>query len=329
MSSYEQKRWAELQEHWVRKAKRRNFLPDKAREILGQAGTRVVEVTGDAARRVGHHIPDGVKDAGETAADVALVPVIKSVVRLLDLVTEWVAELTDPQSVLDYHRAQGRDVAALKDLRGLDLEELDELTHRLALKWRTLGAAEGVAVGALALVPVAGGAVAITLDMLVMHVLSTSIATRVAYAYGFNATDPDLQFMVDRMVRRAYKGQAAKAKTLRDASAAFKDGFGRKRWSDKLRHDHQLMAAIERLMSQFAKGQNVPVGKVVKAMPIIAVAAGAGTNSYVLGDVARQAAYFAQTHFLAEKYGLPLPVHLMHERNSADAGEDEGDTSSV
>ena len=164
----------------------------------------------------------------------------------------------------------------------------------------------------------AGGAAAISIDVLVMHVLSTSIATRVAHAYGFDATDPDLQPMIERMVRRAYRGQAAKVKTLRDASAAFKDGVGRKRWSDKLRNDHRLMAAVERLMEQFAKGQHVPVEKVVKAIPLVAIAAGAGGNSYVLGDVARQATFFAQTHFLVEKYGLSLPVNLVHERDSAE-----------
>ena len=87
----------------------------------------------------------------------------------------------------------------------------------------------------------------------------------------------------------------------------------------KLRHDHRLMAAIERLMKQFAKSQHVRVDNVVRAIPLVAIAAGAGTNSFVLGDVARQATFLAETHLLAEKYGLiwavPAPIGE-HEQRS-------------
>ncbi|MET9315365.1 hypothetical protein ABZX12_26420 [Kribbella sp. NPDC003505] len=45
-------------------------------------------------------------------------------------------------------------------------------------------------------------------------------------------------------------------------------------------------------------------------MPVIAMLAGAGTNAYVLGDVAKQANLFAQTAFLSEKDDLPMPLNL-------------------
>ena len=80
-----------------------------------------------------------------------------------------------------------------------------------------------------------------------------------------------------------------------------------------MRDDHKLMAAVEKLMRQFANGQAVPVAKVAKAMPLVAVLAGAGTNAYVLGDVVHQARLYARTLHLAEKYGLPLPANLRHE----------------
>ncbi|WP_143736886.1 hypothetical protein [Microbispora sp. GKU 823] len=73
------------------------------------------------------------------------------------------------------------------------------------------------------------------------------------------------------------------------------------------------MAAVEKLMKQFANGRAVPVDKVTKAMPVVAVFAGAGTNAYVLGDVVHQARLYAQTLYLAEKYGLPLPENLRHQ----------------
>jgi hypothetical protein len=57
--------------------------------------------------------------------------------------------------------------------------------------------------GALAMVPFAGSLAAITLDMVAMHVLSTAVATRVCYAYGFDVTDDEMRHRVDRMVMRA------------------------------------------------------------------------------------------------------------------------------
>jgi hypothetical protein len=115
------------------------------------------------------------------------------------------------------------------------------------------------------------------------------------------------------MVVRAYRNQAPKAETAFKAGAAFNVAKDRVRWSQKLRDDHRLMAAVEKLMKQFANGRSVPVDKVAKAMPVIAVLAGAGTNAYVLGDVVHQARLYAQTLYLAEKYGLPVPKNLRHQ----------------
>jgi hypothetical protein len=201
-------------------------------------------------------------------------------------------------------------VETLKDLRALDLEQCDELTRSLALKVGTFGAAEGAALGLLATIPVAGGLAAIGADVVVTHVLSTAIASRATYAYGFDATDPAQGHMIDRMVRRSYKEQASKVAALRKSRAAFQAGRGRVRWSEKLRDDHRLLAAVERLMKQAGGAQHVPVRKVTRAIPGLAVVAGAGSNAFMLHDVARQASFYGQTRFLAEKHGLELPANL-------------------
>ncbi len=165
--------------------------------------------------------PPVVKEGLERVADAALVPVAKQAVHLLELVTDWTTELADPEKVLEHHRAAGRDVAKLEDLKELDLKHLDDFSRTMALKWRTSGALQGGAMGVLAMVPFAGGIAAITLDMVVMHVLSTAVATRVCYAYGFDVNDNEMRHLVDRMVVRAYRNQAPKVETARKAGAAF------------------------------------------------------------------------------------------------------------
>lgn len=53
-----------------------------------------------------------------------------------------------------------------------------------------------------------------------------------------------------RLVRRSFIAQAAKVEPLRDAARAANAIKDRVRWSDKLRADHRLIAALEKLMQQ-------------------------------------------------------------------------------
>ncbi|RKS79487.1 EcsC family protein [Actinomadura pelletieri DSM 43383] len=310
MSPYESRTWAALETHWQRKVDRRRLVPARARAAVEAAGARTKDVMGRAGTAVVEAAPESLKAMGERAAETVLTPVAEGAVRLVDLANDWAVELTNPQKVIDFHRDRGRDVASLEDLRGLDLAELDEVVRNLVLKWRSFGAAEGAALGALALVPVAGGAAAISADIIVMQVLTTAIATRVCYAYGFDATDPELRQVVGRMVARSFAEQLPKASTNHNAHLAAVAAKGRKKWSQKLRDDHKLLAALEKLMKQWNKSSHVPVGKVAKGIPVVSIVTSAGTNAWVMGDVAKQARLYAQTLFLAEKYQLPLPARL-------------------
>lgn len=264
------------------------------------------------------------RELAESAVDAALVPTVHHVVRLLELLNDWVVELTDPAAVLAYHRDEGRTAESLQDLKALDLQLLEEFTDGMALRWRTLGAAQGASFGALAMipVPVLGSVAAITLDLVAMQALTAAIATRVCYAYGLDAADPDMRHVIDRMVARAYRNQTVKATSVKKAGAAFDAAKGRVQWSKKLREDHRLMAAVEKLLKQVGDGSWVPVKNARMGMPVIAVFAGAATNAHVLGDTVKQARHYGATVLLAEKYGLELPVNLRRDLDSDDSIED-------
>lgn len=308
MSDYERARWAELEAHWDRD--RRQLMPATARKALAKAGDKVSSGASIVGHKVNDATPQVLKDAGGFVADAALEPTIKATLSLLEFTTRLVSEFTDPDKVLDYHRRQGRDITTLADLRDLDLKELDEFTRRMSMKWRGIGTAQGAALGLVATLPVAGTGASIALDVLISHGLTTAIATRVAYSYGFDASDPDQQAFIDKMVQRAYMQQAPKVGAVREAARAAQLGAGRVRWSDKLRKDARMLAAVEKLMKQFSSGQHIPVDKVVSKMPLIGIVTGAGFNQQMLGDVAKQARFFAATHHLAAKYDLPLPERL-------------------
>lgn len=316
MSAYERKRWDELQVHWEKKADgRKALLPPRARAALDTTAQATKERAAKAGKAVLDRTPERVKDAAGVAVDAALVPTVHNVVQMLELLNDWVVELTDPETVLKYHREKGREVESLAALRDLDLEDLEALTDGMALRWRTLGAGQGASFGALAMipVPVLGSVAAIGLDMIAMQALTGAIATRICYSYGYDAKDPSIKHVIDRMVARAYKNQVAKAGSVKRAAAAFDAAKGRVNWSQKLRDDHRLMAAVEKLLKQVGDGKRVPVKNARMGMPFIAVFAGAATNSYVLGDTVKQARHYGATVMLAEKYQLALPTNLRNE----------------
>ncbi|MFD4569876.1 EcsC family protein [Streptomyces sp. NPDC058467] len=210
MSAYEGQVWDTLHEHWQRRNNRRG-LPNWASSALGRTG----EVAGNAVRRVTDAVPEAVTElirrAGDAVADKAMRPALGAAAALLELVNDWAMELNDPKNVEKLARKRGLELDIFTELRQQDLKGCDRLLTRNTLKWRTTGAFEGGAMGMLAMVPVAGIPVAMTADILVVQVLSASIAVRIAYSYGYDAKDPNEQDFIQRLVQRSFMAQAAKA----------------------------------------------------------------------------------------------------------------------
>ena len=325
MSEYDQASWRHLEAHWHKKAKRRELLSPKAHVALGNAALRSRDVISTAATKLSEHTPEPVKRAGGFVVDQALVPTVKAAEHLLHLAEGWAAELVDPETVLKHHRKHGRAVETIPDLRGLDLEDLDRFSRRMALRWSSTGAVEGAGLGTLAFVPVVGTGFAITADVLVMQMLSVGIASQAMYSYGYDARHPDEQQMVERMVRRAYAVQASKVGVVRDATRARTATIARERWSQKVREDHKIMAAVERLMNRAGDGK-VGIKDVSKKMPYIGVVTSAGANAYVLGDIAKQAVLYGRTRHLSEKYDLPLPASLLPPTQDDGAASDSDES---
>jgi hypothetical protein len=310
MSAYERQVWETLNEHWESHNNRRG-LPNWASAALSRTG----EVAGNAASRATDAVPEAVRRpvrrAGDAVANAAVRPAVAGAAALLELVNEWAMELNDPETVEKIARKRGCALDSFTELRQQDLKVCDRLLTANTLKWRTTGAVEGGAMGLLALVPVAGIPIAMSADILVVQVLSTSIAARIAYSYGYDAKDPEEQAFIQRLVQRSFKAQAAKAKPLNETAKAANAIKGRLRWSEKLRQDHRLLAALEKLLEQLGPaGARVPVKNVAKVVPFVGVLIGAGMNAAVLGRVAADAQRYCQTRFLCDKYGLPLPTAL-------------------
>ena len=317
MSAYEAQVWDALNDHWQRRDNRRG-LPNWASTALDRTG----EVARTAASRASGAVPETIKQpirrAGDAVAGVAVRRTIESAVALLEQVNDWAQELNDPTSVQKLARKQGLEIDSFTELRQHDLKVCDRLLTRNTLKWRTLGALEGGAMGLLAMVPLGGFVFAMTADILVVQVLSRSIASRIAYSYGYDAKDPAERAFIERLVNRSFMEQAAKAKPLSETARAASAVNGRVRWSNKLRTDHRLLVAIEKLMQQLGpSGSKVAVKDVAKVVPFVGVLIGAGMNAAVLGRVAADAQRYCQTRFLCDKHGMPLPAALAAGQDDA------------
>jgi EcsC protein family len=322
MSVYEGLVWDTLNEHWQRRNNRRG-LPNWAGAALDRTGEVARNAVSRAAEAVPVAVMEPMRRAGDVVAGVAVRPALEAAIALLELVNAWAMELNDPKGVEKLARKRGLELDSFTDLRRQDLKVCDRLLARNTLKWRTAGAFEGGAMGLLAMVPVAGIPVAMTADILVVQVLSTSIASRIAYSYGYDAKDPGEQIFIERLVRRSFMAQAAKVEPLREAALAAGAVKGRMNWSAKLRADHRLLAALEKLMQHMGPaGSRVAVKDVAKVVPVVGVLIGAGANSLILGRVAADAQRYCQTRFLCEKYGLPLPAALATHRDDNDPQAD-------
>lgn len=327
MSPYEQKAWASLVQHWGKRGDRRG-MPQWVSTAIDRSAKATSTATGKAVQAVPEGVKKPIRRAGSAVTDAALKPALEGAVAMLDLVNNWALELNDPNAVVKLARKRDIEVDDFTGLRTQDLKSCDRLLSTNTLQWRTAGAAEGAAMGALALVPIAGLPAAITADIVVIQVLSTAIAARVAYSYGFDAKDPEEQAFIQRLVRRSFLAQASKAAPLREVNHAMHAVKGRVNWSAKLRADNRLLAALEKVMKHLGpSGAHVSVQSVAKFVPVIGIVIGAGVNSTVLGNVAEDAKRYCQTRFLSEKYGLPLPAALVldpeDEQTEGEHSEDE------
>lgn len=310
MSVYERREWRSLHDHWDQRSRRRRPV----REV----GAKFAHNTQRAASAVANKVPDVVRrpvaqvagTMASTVVDRAATPLLSQVTHLVEVANEWMLDLNNPASVQRLITERGLAVDDFRDLQQLDLQVVDSLNHGLTAKAGTMGAAEGAAMGVLSLVPF-GPAAAIPMDLLLVQALSASVATRIAYGYGFDAGADSERVFISHLLRRSFVEQAGKAVPMRDAAQAYWAIEGRTRWSEKLLRDHRLLAAMKKASEQLGpKGATTSVSQVSKFVPLVGMAVSAGGSAAVLTQVAKDARRFCRTRFLCEKYDLPLPASL-------------------
>lgn len=272
---------------------------------------RVQDVASKGGRAVlaGAHqgadlVPDGVADWGGSA--------LAAMQRTLGKVSR--AGLS-PKRVVARHQKLGHDVAFLRDLRRLDLEQIDAVRGRAA-SWyypaiaALSGAGAGLAIsgGEFVIIPSAGASAApsatvvagaFVADSAAVLGLTSRAAGNVSLLYGYNPEDPGEKLFVMSVIN-AGTAMSASAKTaaMADISRLTQALFRGKAWAIL---DKSLVTQVsKRFASAFAiRFTKQSLGKV---LPAVGIALGGAFNWATLESTVDAADVAYRRRFLLEKY---------------------------
>lgn len=251
--------------------------------------------------------------------------VVDGVARLIDLGAGTAAASVRTAPVLERHRARGRAVVALADVRALPLDDIRDARPRLALQYAVGGAVQGVAsgvvvsggtvltvVGALGTVGLAAlpglGAVAsaIVLDAAVGVLVSNRAVAHVAAYHGYDVRDPRERLFALGVLSLGLADDTRRAAAYREVTALAGDIARREVWrlsaaeAEAVVRSVSTSLAVRLTQERFA--QVVPV-----LGTALAVRRGAASLARVVDDA---------EHLYAER--------LLRERYDPDGADPDG-----
>ncbi|MCX5373915.1 EcsC family protein [Streptomyces sp. NBC_00015] len=241
-----------------------------------------------------------------------------------------------PKRVVALHKKRGHDVASLRDLRRLDLEQVDAARGRAA-SWyfpaaaALSGAGAGLVISGGELVIAAsagaaaapsGGAItgAFVADAAVVLGLASRAVGQVSLFYGYDPEEPAEKLFVLSVVNVGTASSvAAKNRAMSDISRLTQALFRGKTW--EVLND----ALVTKVSQQFAKAFGFRLTKkgLGKAVPAFGIVVGSTLNWATLEGIVDAAEMAYRRRFLLEKY-----PHLAGEEASEsfpDTGPDVTD----
>lgn len=287
------------------------LVPSRVRVLAGKAGKAI---TAGYEKMPGHEQADWVM---EKAFDGGMALTFRPALRTVR-----------PEAVVRRVSKRHPSVENLSDLRGLSLEECDEL-RRSGLGWTIGSAAEGAATslmvtGAEVSATVSGGvtvgvaAGAIAADTIsTMAVMGRSIGV-VASTYGYDVRHPEEELFALGVLSLASAGSlGGKVAAMASLSKLAQQMMRRATWAQLRRH--VLVNVIDRVYA--ALGFKITKGKLAQAVPVAGAAINATVNAGLTHQAFRRAEAVYRLRFLSEKYGID-PAEW---RRDAPVGPDEAE----
>lgn len=298
----------------------------RSQVIIGK-GTNVIS---DGARKTAEAIPDGITDWSVSAMGA-----MRRTVGRISRVG------LSPKGVVTKHKKCGHEVATLRDLRTLDLQQIDAVRGRgtswgypIAAALSGMGAGLVISGGELA-IPVTGGASAAPSGAAVagamigdaagVLALASRAVGHVSLLYGYDPEEPGEKVFVMSVVN-AGTAMSASAKTaaMADISRLTQALVRGKAWSilDK--------SIITQLSKQFSKKFTIRLTKqgLGKVVPLAGIAIGGAFNWSTLESIVDTADIAYRRRFLSDKYSQ-LAEAMDNETLVDVEQDDERDTDEV
>lgn len=293
MSAYDRTAWETCLKS-VYDSRARRLVPPRVRDLTGKAGQAV---------SAGYH-----KVPGHERADLLLE---KAFDGGMALTFRPALRTVRPEAVVRRVSARHPSVESLSDLRGLSLEECDEL-RRSGLGWTIGSAAGGVAssiavTGAQVSATVSGGVTAgvavgaIATDVATtMAVMGRSIGV-VASTYGYDVRQPEEElFALGVLSLASASTLGGKLTAMAALSRLAQQMMRQAAWAELRRH--LLVNAIDHTYK--ALGFTLTKKKLGQAVPVAGAVLNASLNANLVNQAFRRAEAVYRLRFLSEKYAI-------------------------
>lgn len=215
------------------------------------------------------------------------------VAGLLTVVNEVCQDTVPADAICHVYRQAGHPVRHPRDIRRLDLAEVDRALAGLRGKYRALAAAEGAATGL-------AGASGIVPDLVALVALNLRATGEYAAYCGFDIAEAGERLYALSILDHVSRSRS-KARDLALSPVLSAAGRVARRQGLQAIEQMGLTRALERAVRML--GLRLTGAKLGQAVPVVGAVVGSGFNAYYTDRVCRTAYHLYRERFLFEKYG--------------------------
>lgn len=300
MDPYDKQAWDEIQQWKQGRLLRpdRQLVPARIRQPLRRAGV--------AARQRLRTVP-GVPQFEQA--------VHRSIGGMSEHGSRLALASVQEERILGAYRRRGHDVSTLRDIRALDLSDIDAVIPKLGLAYASAGTIEGAGAGLLISGSVVGGPAvvvgAVAMDVSAVLLGGLRLVAHVGAYYGYDTSSEEETALALAVLGvgtaadvagkvAAYQELSMVAQRLLNRTVAerAKEFFFRKATLP----DSPVVTLVTHVLARF--GFRISTRNVLKMLPAVGMVLGAGQNAWMMHRFADDANRFYRELWLREKYGI-------------------------
>lgn len=234
----------------------------------------------------------------------------KSVRGVLSVANDAAQYTVRSKAIIAEFSAAGHQVSTLRDIRSLDLEDVDAMVGWLSAKYKALAAAEGAGTGLI-------GAPGIAIDVPALLSINFRAIGEFATYYGFEiGRQEERIFALAILHYAASPKDASKGLLMAEVAKVTKQVASKKTWETL--NQSALVKIIEAIATKI--GIKLTKGKLGQTIPFVGAGVGGSFNAYFTEKVCEAAYYYYRERFIKNKENQQneTPPHSVMQSDSSD-----------